>query len=151
MAHILGRNPNQVNAPTEALRIHFEVFRVSQLRSDSGRPLARIDLRPCPKDSITALTPRVRRHQIVRAIVNYKLAVVLAAVLDGEHPGLGVVDHPVPPRIFRNFVQPRVALLLNHVRSVRHRLLNQLHHIGFRLVSVSRRVVLVLAEVRTDV
>src|SRR6266478_5374848 len=67
---------------------------------------------------MTALAPRVWRHQVVRAIVDHKLAVVLGAVLDGEHPGVGVVDQLVPPRIFRNFVQPRVALLLNRVRSV---------------------------------
>ena len=38
------------------------------------------------------LSPRVRRHQVVRAIVDHELAIVLAAVLDGEHPGVGIVD-----------------------------------------------------------
>ena len=33
-----------------------------------------------------ALAPRVRRHQIVGAIVDHQLAVVFAAVLDSEHP-----------------------------------------------------------------
>ena|SRR6266513_2076137 len=41
---------------------------------------------------ITALPPRVWRHQVLRAIVGHELAVVLAAVLDGEHPGVGIVD-----------------------------------------------------------
>ena len=38
---------------------------------------------------ITALPPRVRRNQVVRTIIDHKLAVVLAAVLDGDHPGVG--------------------------------------------------------------
>jgi len=77
--------------------------------------------------------------------------VVLAAVLDDEHPVVGIVDQLVPKRKFRRFFQSRVALLLNQVRSVRDCLLNQIHHVGFRLVNVSRRVYQVLAEVRADV
>ena len=50
-----------------------------------------------------------------------------------------------PPRMLRNFVQPRVARLLNQVCSVRHGLPNQFHHVGFRLVKVARRVVFVLS------
>jgi len=42
-----------------------------------------------------ALAPRVRRHQVVCTIVDHKLAIVLAAVLDGERPDGGVVGHPV--------------------------------------------------------
>ncbi len=61
---------------------------------------------------------------------------MLAAVLDGEHPDGGVVGQPVPEE-FRCFVQPRVALLLNHLRSVRDGLLNELHHIGLGLESVT--------------
>jgi hypothetical protein len=50
-----------------------------------------------------------------------------------------------------NFVvlsSPASPLLLNQVGSVRDCLLNQIHHVGFRLVNVSRRVYHVLAEVR---
>ena len=47
---------------------------------------------------------------------------MLAAVLDGERPDGGVVGQPVPKK-FRCIVQPRVALLLNHSRSVRDGLL----------------------------
>ena len=101
------------------------------------------------KDLITALPPRVRRHQVVRAIVDHKLAVVLAAVLDGEHPDRGVVGQPVPKE-FRGFVEPGVALLLNHVGSVGDCLLHELHHVGFGLENVTRRVV-ALAEVGAEV
>jgi hypothetical protein len=48
-----------------------------------------------PKDLISALAPRVRWHQVVRTIVDHKLAIVLAAVLDGERPDAGVVGQPV--------------------------------------------------------
>jgi hypothetical protein len=44
---------------------------------------------------------------------------VLAAVLDDEHPVVGIVDQLVPKRKFRRFLQSRVALLFNQVRSVR--------------------------------
>jgi hypothetical protein len=46
-------------------------------------------------DLITVLSPRVRWHQVVRTIVDHKLAIVLAAVLDGECPDVGVVDQAV--------------------------------------------------------
>ena len=46
--------------------------------------------------SITALAPRVRWHQVIRTIVDHKLAIVLAAVLDGKRPDGGVVGQPVP-------------------------------------------------------
>jgi hypothetical protein len=41
------------------------------------------------------LAPRVRGHQVVRPIVDHKLAIVLTAVLDGERPDGGVVSQPV--------------------------------------------------------
>src|ERR1700687_5335512 len=43
------------------------------------------------KFSRTVLPARVRRHQVVCAIVDDKLAVVLGAVLDGEQPDVGIV------------------------------------------------------------
>ena len=67
-------------------------------------------------------------------------------MLDDEHPDAGVVDQPVPERKLRRFVQTRFTLLLNQVRSVRDCLLNELHHVGFGLVNVSRRVMRVLGE-----
>jgi hypothetical protein len=46
-----------------------------------------------------ALWPtRIWWHQVVRAIVHNKLAVVLAAVLDGDGPDVGVVGQPVPEK-----------------------------------------------------
>jgi hypothetical protein len=44
---------------------------------------------------IAASAPRVRWHQVVRTVVDHKLAIVLAAVLDGECPDAGVVRQPV--------------------------------------------------------
>ena len=49
-------------------------------------------------DLITALSPRVQWHEVVRTIVDRKLAIVLAAVLDGGRPDGGVVGHPVAER-----------------------------------------------------
>ncbi|PYU18519.1 MAG: hypothetical protein DMG32_26115 [Acidobacteria bacterium] len=61
----------------------------------------------------------------------------------------GVVGQPVPEK-FRCFVQPRVALLLNHFRSVGDGLLHELDHLGLGLESVTRRIV-ALAEVGAEV
>jgi hypothetical protein len=74
---------------------------------------------------------------------------VLAAVLNGERPDGGVVDHPVAKKLCC-FVQPCVALLLNHFRSVRDGLLNELHHVSLGLESVARRIV-AFAEIRPNV
>ena len=52
---------------------------------------------------ITALAPRVRWHKAVRTIVDHKLAIVLAAVLDGKRPDGGVVGQPVAEK-FRRIV-----------------------------------------------
>ena len=45
----------------------------------------------------TALPPRFRRHQVVRAVVDHQLAKVLGAVLDGGDPDVGIVDQIVGP------------------------------------------------------
>jgi hypothetical protein len=82
---------------------------------------------------------RCRRHQIVHPLVHNELSIEFGAMLDDEHPDVGIVGQPVPK--LRRFVQPRVALLLNHGGSVCDGVLNQLHHVGFRLVRVSRGVV----------
>ena len=42
-------------------------------------------------DPIPVLAPGVRWHQVVRTIVDHKLTIVLAAVLDGERPDRRVV------------------------------------------------------------
>ncbi len=55
------------------------------------------------------------------------------------------MGHPVAEK-FRGFVQPRVALLLNHFRSVRDGLLHELDDVGLGLENVTRRIV-ALAEV----
>src|ERR1700693_4805822 len=47
--------------------------------------------RACGQKPPDASPPRVRRHQVVGAIVDDKLAVVLGAVLDGEGAGGGAV------------------------------------------------------------
>ena len=73
---------------------------------------------------------------------------MLAAVLDDERPAVGIVDHLVAKWQFRGFVQPNVALLLNQVSSVRDCLLSEIHHVGFRLVNVSRWVYPGPAEIR---
>ena len=70
----------------------------------------------------------------------HEKAVVLAAVLDDERPAVRIVNHLVAKRQFRSFVQPNVARLLNQVSSVRDCLLSAIHHVGFRLVNVSRWV-----------
>src|SRR2546430_16583401 len=76
----------------------------------------------------STLFPYTTLFRSVRAIVHNKLAVMLTAVLNGECPDRGVVGQPVPEK-FRCFVQSRVALMLNHFRSVRHGLLHELHHV----------------------
>src|SRR6266851_949403 len=98
---------------------------------------------------LVALPPRFWRHQAIRAIVDNKLAVVLAAVLNGECPDGGVVGQPVPEKL-RCFVQSHVALLLNHFRSVCHGLLHELHHVDLGPKNVTRRIV-ALAEVGPEV
>src|SRR5258706_14408716 len=88
---------------------------------------------------LAALPPRFWRHQAIRAVVDNKLAVVLAAVLNGEWPDGGVVGQPGPEKL-RWFVQSHVALLLNHFRSVRHGLLHELHHVDVGTKNVTRRI-----------
>src|SRR5580704_9943827 len=103
-----------------------------------------------PRSNFThLLSPRVRWHQVVRAIVDHKLPIVLAAVLDGERPDGGVVDQPIAEKL-RSIVQSCVALLLNHLRSGGDGLLHELDDVGFSLESVTRRIV-ALAEVGPDV
>jgi hypothetical protein len=70
---------------------------------------------------------------------------VLAAVLDGERLNVGVVGQPVAEK-FRCIVQPRIALLLDHFRSVGDVLLHELDDVGLGLENVTRRIV-ALAEV----
>jgi hypothetical protein len=74
---------------------------------------------------------------------------VLAAVPDGERSDVGVAGQPVPKN-FCCIVQPRVALVLNHLRSVRDGLMHELHHVGLGLENVARRIV-ALAELGPDV
>jgi hypothetical protein len=74
---------------------------------------------------------------------------VLGAVFNGKGPDGRVVGQPVPEE-FRCFVQPRVALLLNHLRSVRDGLLHELDDVGLGLELLTRRIV-ALAEVGPEV
>ena len=101
------------------------------------------------RGAITALSPGVRWHEVVRAIVDHKLAIVLAAVLYGERPDGGVVGHPVAEK-FRCIVQPCVALLLNQFRSVGDGLLHELDDVGLGLETVTRRII-ALAEVGSEI
>src|SRR6266849_5038182 len=105
------------------------------------------------KHLISALAPGFRRDQVVRAVVDDQLAEVLGAVLDGGDPDIGIVDHMLPgfPPKGHGFVQAGIALLLDQGRPVGDGLLDEFHHIGFRLINVARRVVRVLAEVGTHV
>ena len=98
---------------------------------------------------IADLPPGVGRYHVVRTIVDHKLAVVFAAVLDGKRPHGGVVGHSVAEKL-RCMVQPRVALLLNHSRPISHGLLNKLDHVGLGLELVTRGIV-ALAELRSEV
>jgi len=91
---------------------------------------------------------RVRWHQVVRAVVDDKLTVMFRAVLDGEGPDVRVVGQSVAEK-FRCIIQPCVALLLNHFRSVGNGLLQELDDVGLGLELVARRVV-ALAEVGPD-
>jgi hypothetical protein len=101
------------------------------------------------RKTIYLLSARVRWHQVVCTIVDHKLAIVLAAMLDGERPDGGVVGHSIAEKL-RSLVQSRVALLLNHFRSGGDGLLHELDDVGFGLESVTRRIV-ALAEVGPDV
>ena len=73
---------------------------------------------------------------------------MLSAVLDGEHPYRGVVHHPAAES--RRFVEPRVALLLNHLRSIGDGPLHELDDVGLGLELLTRRIV-ALAEVGPDI
>ena len=95
------------------------------------------------------LEPRVWWYQVVCAIVDHKLAIVLAAVLDGERPEGGVVGQPIAEKL-RSIVQARVALLLNHFRPGGDGLLHKLDDFGLAPESVTRRIV-ALAKVGPDV
>src|SRR5580692_13037703 len=97
----------------------------------------------------TSMSPRVWWHQVVCAIVNNKLPIVLPAVLDGKRPDGGVVEQPVAEK-FGGIVQPCVALLLDHFRSVGDGLLHELDHVGLGLERVPCRIV-ALAEVGPDI
>ena len=85
----------------------------------SSRRLNAAELVPGLKQRTGAITqiaasfPRVWRDQIVGAIVDHKLAIVFAAVLDREGPDGRVVHHPVAEE-FGRVVQTCVALPLNH-------------------------------------
>ena len=50
------------------------------------------------------------------------------------------MDQPIAEK-FRSIVQPRVALLLNHFRSIGDGFLHELDDVGFGLESVTRRIV----------
>ena len=54
---------------------------------------------------IAELSPRIWRHEVVRTVVDHKLAIVLSAVLDGECPDVGVVGQTIAEK-FRRIVQP---------------------------------------------
>src|SRR5215472_434159 len=95
------------------------------------------------------LAPRVGRHKVVGAVINDELAVVLATVLDGEGPDVGVVRQPVAEKL-SCIVQPCVALLLNHFRAVGDGFLHELNDVGLGLEKVTRRVV-ALAEVGPEI
>jgi hypothetical protein len=90
----------------------------------------------------------VGRDHIVGAIVDDELAVVFAAVLDGEGPDVGVVGEPFAK--FRCLVQSRVALLLDDLRPVGYGLLHELNYVGLGLESATRRII-TLAEVGAEV
>ena len=113
----------------------------------AGAPLAAAAI---PRSTfIDLLSPRIRWHQIVSAIVDDELTIVLAAVLYGERPDRGVVGHPIAEKLC-SIVQPRVALLLNHFRSGGDGFLHKLDDVGFGLESLARGIV-ALAEVWPDV
>src|ERR1700747_154084 len=118
----------------------------SRTTRKSSRPRASDRSMCC---QITALSPRVRWHKVVRAIVDDKLAIVFAAVLYGERPDGGVVGHSVTEE-FRCIVQPCVALLLNHFGSVGDGLLHEFDDVGLGLETVTRRIV-ALAEVGPEI
>src|ERR1051325_7426602 len=98
----------------------------------------------------TASPPRFGGHQVVRAVIYDELAEVFAAVLDSTEPNVGNADRVPPgfPPKRHRFVHPFVALLLDQRRSVRNRLFEQLHHVGFRLVNFPRRIFKVFSEIR---
>ena len=74
---------------------------------------------------------------------------MLAAVLDRERPDVGVVGQPITEE-FGCIVQPRITLLLNHLRSVGDGLLHKLDDVSLGLESITRRIV-AFAEVGSNV
>jgi len=74
---------------------------------------------------------------------------MLATVLDGKGPDIGVVGQPIAEK-FRCLVQPCVALLLNYFRSVGDGLLHELNDVGLGLEPVTLRIV-ALAEVGAEI
>jgi hypothetical protein len=74
---------------------------------------------------------------------------MFASVLDGECPDVGAVGQLIAKELCC-LVQPSVALLFNHFRSVSDGLLHELSDVGLYLELVTRRIVS-LAEVGPDV
>src|SRR5579863_9848089 len=95
------------------------------------------------------LSAGVGWDKVVGAVVDDKLAIVLAAVFDGEGPDGGVVGHAIAEKLGR-FVQPGVTLLLNDFGAVGDGFLHELDDVGFGLEGVTGGIV-ALAEVGPDV
>ena len=96
----------------------------------------------------TFLPARIRWDHVVGAVIDHELAVVLAAVLDCEHPQIRIAHELFSP--FRSLVQSCIALLLNHAGSVGDGLLNELDYVGFCLEGLARGIV-AFAKIGIDV
>src|SRR5690242_4282522 len=95
------------------------------------------------------LLPRVWWNQVVGTVIDDELAIVFAAVLDGECPDRGVMRHPAAEEL-RRIIESCVALLLNQFRASGNRLLHELDDVRFGLKGLPCRIV-AFSEVGTYV
>src|SRR5215470_1209405 len=150
-AKMLAASPS---SGTSGMLVGCTVIAMPAARSNSwrrGEAEARIRAMDgiLKETKVALLSPRVRRHQVVGAIVDHQLAIMLGAVLDGKRPDGGVVGHPVAEE-FGGIVQACVALLLNHFRAVGDGFLHELDDVGFGFESIAGGIV-TLTEVGPEV
>src|SRR5208337_1858354 len=84
--------------------------------------------------------PRFRWHHSGHAVINYKLSIVFAGMLEQSPRHIGKSCLLILERIDDQIIQTFVTLLLDHRRAVGERLFYELDDRGFRLELIALRV-----------
>src|SRR5271157_1651349 len=84
--------------------------------------------------------PRFRGHHPGHAVINYKLSIVFAGMLEQSPRHIGKSSLLILERIDDQIIQTFVTLLLDHRRAVGERLFYELDDRGFRLELIALRV-----------